>query len=215
MSIICKGLIAFLLLFPSATWAAESALITAVKGAVWVEDAKHEHIALRTFIKLHEGDNLQLGENASLQLIYFKSANQETWLGPGNIVIGEDKSKAITTQLQPQIKHLSTQFTTQLAKTPTTDSRGKIAVVRTRAFGPSANIEQVKRTYIDMCAKSEANDRNPELYLLSAYFEIKEYELVRETLTQLEARYPDYPEVKLLKSLYAKAINNAKMAAKQ
>jgi hypothetical protein len=214
MAIIGKVLIAFLLLFPNVVKATETAMITTVKGVVWVEDVSSDRTPLQTFIKLYDGDSLQLGEDAHLQIVYFKSASQETWAGPGIIVIGEDKSKPLTTSLQPQTKQLSLQLTTQLAKTPTTDSRGRLTVARTRNFGPALSVDQVKRSYVEMCAKSEADDRNPELYLLSAYFEIKEYDLVRETLTKLEGKFPGDMEIKLLKSLYAKAINNAKMAAK-
>lgn len=214
MSMMNKCLIVFLLLFPAAAWAEEVALSTIVQGAVLIEEGKGKQAPLQTFIKLHAGDILQLGEDAHLQIAYFKSANQERWLGPGTIIIGADQSKAVTAWLRPQTKQLSPQLAKQLAKTPTTDSRGKVAVVRTRSIGPSSSVEQVKRTYLEMSAKSEQNDRNPELYLLSAYFEIKEYELVRETLTQLEGRYPGDMEIKILKTLYAKAINNAKMAVK-
>lgn len=214
MSIISKWLIAFLLLFPSAAWAEEVALVTTVKGEVKIGEGIGGKTPLQAFIKLHDGDILQLGDAARLQITYFKSAAQETWMGPGNIVIGAGQSKAAGGRLQPQTQQLSMQFAKQLAKTPTGNSRGNVVTFRTRSIGPSLSVEQVKRAYHEMRANSELNDHNPELYLLSAYFEIKEYDLVRVTLNQLEGRYPDDSEIKILKSLYARAINNAKMAAK-
>lgn len=211
-----KGLIVLLLLSSPGAWAGEVALVTVLRGEVEIEIESGSGVKapLQAFIKLHDGDTLQLGDAARLQIVYFQSARQETWLGPGNIEIGASGSKAISGIAQPQIQQLPLPLAKQLSKTPTSDSRGKIAALRTRAITPPGSLEQAQRTYQEMRAKAEAHDRNPELYLLSAYFELKEYERVRDLLAQLDGSYPGDLEIRVLKSLYVKAINNAKMAVK-
>jgi len=206
-------MVIFLLSSPSA-WAGEVALVTALKGEVGIDNGSGSNAPLQAFTKLHDGDSLQLGDASRLQIVYFQSARQETWRGPGNITIGAAESQAATGISQPQALQLSLQLAKQLAKTPTIDSRGKIAALRTRSIAPSATLEQAQRNYQEMRVKAAANDRNPELYLLSAYFELKEYDRVRDLLTQLDGNYPGDLEIRVLKSLYVKAINNAKMAAK-
>lgn len=214
MRIVIIGLTAALLIASHGALAAEAALVTALTGMVELEDGIGGKAPLQAFIKLHDGDLLQLGDATRLQLTYFQSARQETWTGPGNIEIGAVESKAATGRLRPQTQHLSLQLAKQLAKTPASDSRGKVVVPRTRSIAPSDGIEHVQRAYQEMRAKAESNDRNPELYLLSAYFELKEYDRVRDVLSQLDGSYPGDLEIKILKSLYFRAINNAKMAAK-
>lgn len=214
MRILINWLMALFLLSSSCVLAEEAALVTALKGDVAIEDGKGGKAPLQVFIKLHAGDVLQLGDAARLQVTYFKSARQETWVGSGSLEVGTSESKAVMGRLQPQTQQLTMKFAQQLSKTPATDSKGKVTTVRTRALAPFENIDHVRQTYQDMRAKAPANDRNPELYLLSAYFELKEYDQVRDILTRLDRDSPNDMEIKVLKSLYARAINNAKMAEK-
>ncbi len=207
-----KWLPAFLVFSSYGVWAGEVALVTALRGEVEVENGSGTKAPLQAFTKLHDGDTLQLGNATRLQIVYFQSGRQERWQGPGNVGIGAAESTA--TAGMPQTQQLPLTLVKQLSKTPTIDSRGKIAAVRTRSIAPSGSIEQAQRTYQEMRGKAEANDRNPELYLLSAYFELKEFDRVRDLLAQLDGNYPGDLEVRVLKSLYVKAINNAKMAAK-
>lgn len=209
-----KWLMVIFLFSSAGVWAGEAALVTALRGEIGIDNGSGIKAPLQAFIKLHDGDTLQLGETARLRIVYFQGARQEIWLGPGNIQIGATESKAVAETLRPQAQQLPLQLSKQLSKTPTIDSRGKVAVLRTRAIAPPVGLEQAQQTYQEMRAKADANDRNPELYLLSAYFELKEYERIRGLLTQLDGSNPGDMEIKVLKSLYLKAINNAKMAAK-
>lgn len=214
MQSVLKGLALGLLFSSSLAWSAESALVTSLKGEVWVEDGGGNRAALQTFIKLREGEQLLLGDGARLQLAYFNSARQEAWQGPLGITVGSAESKADAGRQPPQARQLSARLASQLAKTPAPDSRGRVVALRTRSIAPPETLERIKQTYLGMRAQTDNSDRNPELYLLSAYFEIKEYERVREVLRQMDAGSPGDMEIKVLKSLYARAINNASMAAK-
>lgn len=211
---IFKWLMVIFVLSSPSVLAGEVALVTALKGEVKINNGSGSSTPLQAFTKLHDSDTLQLGDASRMQIVYFQSARQETWRGPGSIAIGVTESQAATGIPQPQAQQLSLQLAKQLSKTPTIDSRGKIVALRTRSIAPSGTLDQAQRNYQDMRTKSESNDRNPELYLLSAYFELKEYDRLRDLLAQLDGHYPGDLEIKVLKSLYVKAINNAKMAAK-
>jgi hypothetical protein len=204
----------FLVLASSTAWAAESALVSSLKGEAWLSDSNGGKAPLQAFIKLRDGERLILGESARLQLTYFRNARQEVWQGPGIITIGPAESRAEPGRLQSQTRQLPMQLASQLAKTPAPNSQGKTVALRTRSIAPPESLERIKKTYLDMRAQTPTEDRNPELYLLSAYFEIKEYARVREVLRQMDASNPGDMEIKVLKSLYARAINNASQAAK-
>lgn len=209
-----KILIAVLLLISSTSWAVEVALVTGVKGEISLENEGGGQSALTVFVKLREGDILHLGEHAHLQLVYFQTARQETWSGSGVIEVNGAQGKVVTGMPVRQIQQLPQQLAKQIAKTPAPDSKGKFAALRTRSIAPPESIAQIQRAYQEMRAKAAASDRNPEIYLLSAFFELKEYDRVHEIFRQLDLSDPGDFEIKMLKSLYTKAINNAKMAAK-
>lgn len=211
---VIKWVVAILLFSSHCVWAAETALVTALKGEVKLVDGKGGKTPIQAFIKLHDGDILQLGDAVRLQIAYFQRARQEVWLGPGNIEIGAVESKTTMGRLQLQTQQLPLQLAKQLAKTPAPDGRGEVVALRTRSIAPSVSIAQVQQTYREMRAKAESGDRNPELYLLSAYFELKEYDGVHNILGQLDDSNPGDLEIRILKSLYSRAINNAKMMAK-
>jgi hypothetical protein len=212
--IFLKILMAVFLLISSAGWAAEVALVTAIKGDVWLEDETDGMTPLQAFIKLRDGDILQLGDKARLQLVYFQSNRQETWSGPGNVEVAVAQGRMVAGMPSLQTQQLSPHLAKQIARTPAPDSKGKLAALRTRSLALADSLDQVQRTYQDMRARVASSDRNPELYLLSAYFELREYDRIQEALRQLGESYPGDLEIKVLKSLYVKAINNAKMAAK-
>lgn len=203
-----------LLFSPPALYAADAALITASSGEVSVMDGKGGKTFLVSFTRLQEGGVLQLGNHARLRLVYFQGGQQETWQGPGSLEVGAAASRVVSGAPHSNNQSLSIQLIRQIAKTPTPDSGGKVAVLRTRVMAPSSGIEQVQKTYQDLRGKADPGDRNPELYLLSAYFEIREFDRVHEVLSQLDGSYPGDPEIKLLRSLYGRAIDNARVAAK-
>ncbi|MDP2783631.1 MAG: hypothetical protein Q8O38_03405 [Sulfurimicrobium sp.] len=214
MHIFLKFLMAVFLLISSPGWAAEVALVTAIKGDVWLGDETDGMTPLQAFIKLRDGDILQLGDKARLQLVYFQSNRQETWSGPGNVEVAVAQGRMVAGMPSLQTQQLSPQLAKQIARTPAPDSKGKLAALRTRSLALAESLGQVQKTYQDMRARVASSDRNPELYLLSAYFELREYDRIQEALRQLGESYPGDLEIKVLKSLYVKAISNAKMAAK-
>lgn len=214
MHIFLKFLMAVFLLISSPGWTAEVALVTALKGDVWLGDETDGMLPLQSFIKLRDGDILQLGDKARLQLVYFQSNRQETWSGPGSVEVAVAQGRMVAGMPSLQTQQLSPQLAKQIARTPAPDSKGKLAALRTRSLALAESLGQVQKTYQDMRARVASSDRNPELYLLSAYFELREYDRIQEALRQLGESYPGDLEIKVLKSLYVKAINNAKMAAK-
>lgn len=208
-------LVAVLALISSACGAVESALITSIKGEVVFEDSAGNKAQLPGLVKLNHGDILHLGDHARLQLVYFHSARQETWSGPGSVEVDGAQGKVVSGAPLLQLQQLAPQFARQISRTPAPDSKGKFAALRTRSVAPLESITQVQRTYQDMRAKVIATDRTPEIYLLSAFFELKEYDRIQEIFRQLDNSDPGDLEIKMLKTLYGKAINNAKMAAKK
>lgn len=206
----------FLAWFSMAAWgAAEVGLVTAVAGGVKLQDEKKAESDLKSFIKLRPGDRLKMDGAARLQLVYFDGGRQETWQGAGQLEVGAKSSSVVQGGLQPEVKALPPILVKQLSKTPSTDGNVKAGMIRMRSMPSGNNLESVERHYAELKKQADAADRNPELYLLSGYFELREYDKLDALLREMDQKSPGDPEVKTLASLYKRAVANARMAEKK
>lgn len=195
-------------------WGAEVGLVTAVSGNVRLQEDKAAASALKSFVKLRAGDRLTLEGASRLQLVYFDGGRQETWQGAGQLEVGAVASTAVKGGLQPEVKTLPAILVKQLSKTPSPDGNVKAGMIRMRSMPSGGTLESIEKNYADLRRQAEADDRNPELYLLASYFELREFERVERLLKQMNEKTPNDLELRTLNALYARAITNAKMSAR-
>lgn len=215
-----KLLFVFLACFSLVAFASEVGMVTALSGSAKIKDAKSATLVdLKPFVKLRAGDQITLGETARLQIAFFGQAGKkkgrlETWQGVGVIEIGEEAGKIVKGNLQPLVKDLPPILVQQLAAMPSEDGNYKTGMVRTRKV--PRPLSMVEQDYADYRQSADASDISPELYLLSAYLEHKKFDKVEALLKQMSDKSPDDPQVKMLKTMYAKAIESVKSSeAKQ
>ncbi|MEI7614156.1 MAG: hypothetical protein WCK63_14750 [Betaproteobacteria bacterium] len=185
----------------------EIAMITALQGSVALISAQGTR-PLQPFSKLKQGDSLLLEGPALLKLIYFNSGRQETWRGNGTIEILGHEGKGSGLPI-PDNFTLSRQTVKQIAKTPTESTIQK-NTMKLRSFGAENSIDRIEESYQKMRMEAVRGDLNPELYLLSALFEMREIERVEQVLADLRASRPADQEAKVVIALYQKALKNLK-----
>lgn len=195
--------------------AAEVGLVTAVSGKVSLQEGKAAASELKAFVKVRAGDRLTLESASRLQLVYFEGGRQETWQGAGTIEVGAAASKALQGGLQPELKTLPPILVKQLAKTPGPDGNVKAGMIRMRSMPSGGTLETVEKNYAELRRQADAGDRNPELYLLASYLELREFERLEKLLADLGDKAPADGEVKMLATLYQRAMSNARMADKK
>lgn len=188
--------------------APDAALVTSLQGKVMRGGAS---APLESFVRLQTGDELTLERDTLLQITYFESGRQETWTGAGRLSVGTAESKA-DEGLAVAVKQIPMVIVKQLARTPAIDSQGRAGVIRLRAIATPQAIAKVEANYQQMRANAAREDLNPELYLLSGMFELRQLDRVEETLASLNQTRPKDPEVKLIASLYRRAIKDAAVA---
>ncbi len=203
-----------LLFLSAAAWSAEVALVTSVAGRILLQEEKTAAAELDPFVKLRAGDRLALEGAARLRLIYFDGGRQEVWQGAGQLEVGSGASKVLRGGLQPEVKALPPILVRQLSKTPSPDGNVKVGMIRMRSMPSGGTLETVESNYADLRRQAEAADRNPELYLLAGYFELREFERVEALLKRMSEKAPGDMEVHVLRTLYVRAINNAKTAVR-
>jgi hypothetical protein len=198
-------------------WGAEVGLVTAVSGKVSLQAEKEKAAAaaLKSFVKLRAGDRLTLEDGSRLQLVYFDGGRQETWQGAGQLEVGTAASAALKGGLKPAVKTLPAILVKQLSKTPSPDGNVKAGMIRMRSMPSGGTLESLEKNYADLRKQADAADRNPELYLLAGYFELREYDKLDALLRDLGEKSPADQEVKALTALYKRAVNNARMAQRK
>jgi hypothetical protein len=203
----CIGL---LLLICVQAWAADVALIMSVQGKVMRQDGPNP-VPLEAFIKLAEGDRLSLEKDSQLRLAYFENGRHETWSGPGSLDLtprgGQPGGLAA-----PELKTLPLAVARQLARTPGTDREGRKVPARTRAVQAPDAMARLEATYKELRGRADDDNLEPETYLLSGLFELRELDRVDKLLGELKQDHPRSPEAALLISLYRKALRNAREA---
>lgn len=212
-----KPILLFLLWFlPMSSLFADGgdvAMVTLLRGGVFRVSPIGKQ-AVEAFTKLKHGDLLALDGDSRVQVVYLENGRQETWSGAGKLEITKLESNPVGLA-PPEVKVLPAVMVKQIVKTPILESQGRGGMMRLRAVVTASDLQKIEDEYKKLRKESTANDINPDLYLLSSMFEIKEYDKVEEALTDLQQRQRGNAEVGLVVALYKKAVKNAKEANKR
>ena len=105
--------------------------------------------------------------SSRLQMVYFEGGRQETWLGTGELAVGNGSSTTLKGSLQPEVKTLPAILVKQLSKTPSPDGNVKTGMIRMRSIPPYDKLDTVEKDYAEMRKKTDSSDRNPCLLYTS------------------------------------------------
>lgn len=197
LSILCQ---------PSWALSMDVAIVTSVQGTVTLAIEKEASKPLLAFSKLHQGERLALDQNAKIQVVYFENGRQETWHGQGVVEIGTQESNST---LKPEVKLLPPLLAKQLVKTPASNVQGRAGMIVMRSISTPEKIKSIDDNYANLRKQAEPSEISPELYLLSALFELKEFERIRGLLSDLDKKYPERADVKDLINHYTRMVELA------
>ena len=180
------------------------AMITAIQGTVDLL-TPHGIRALQPFGRLQLGDQLTVN-GATIKLVFLSNGRQEIWQGKGIIEIMASESRGLGLPA-PYVKVLSNLMVKQIGKTPSDGDASNGRSIRLRSVG-GGSVERVEDAYRRMRMEAAGGDLNPELFLLSALFEMREVERVEQVLADLRVSRPQDQEAKIVIALYQKAVRN-------
>jgi hypothetical protein len=170
---------------------AQVAMLTQVAGDVSVSGKEGARPAA-SFLKVNDGDTLTLAAGARVQMVYLASGRQEVWKGAGPVEIGAQESRSRS--LKPEISEVPPIILKQLAKVPAVGERGKTGMVMLRSLDDLASADQVNEEYAKFRAAAAPGDTTPEVFLLSSFLEIGEYDRARKVLDDLQAKQFTQPQ---------------------
>lgn len=191
---------------PAMALSMDVAMVTAVQGTATLSFEKEAAKPLVAFSKLRHGEQLGLSQGARVQVVYFENGRQETWSGKGIVEIGGQES---VSALKPEIKMLPPLITKQLLKTPASTAKGRAGMIVMRSIATPEKLKGVEENYANLRKQIEPSEISPELYLLSALFELKEFDRIRSLLADLTKRYPERPDVQDIVSHYGRMVELA------
>ncbi len=200
------------LLVGSLAWGqTPSAMVLGVQGDVVLELAnKTQTQSLEPLVRLLEGDRLRLAAGASVRLLYARSGTQEEWQQAGVLRIERAQSAILRGQPQLSTRQLPTAIVQQMARTPHSDSTGRIGGVRLRnlpldsgAPPDAAKLAQLEANYQALRQNAAPDDHGPDIYFLAGLRDLAAHERLRSELQQLQERYPNDAVVARLQALYA------------
>jgi hypothetical protein len=115
---------------PAGAAAPDVGLVTNLSGEAvyWNNQENQIPAPAQAFLKIRQGDNFELKEGGSLQLLYFSGGRQETWKGPASVQVGDAESRAADgkTQSAPEIKILSSKVANRMKGAPLVVSRSDV-----------------------------------------------------------------------------------------
>jgi len=164
---------------------------------------------LQPFARIRSDESLRLQGGSLVRLLFLANGRQETWRGSGKVDVRETQGLGNGLPA-PEIASLAVAVVRQIARTPS-----DLRAVRQRGLAMGNSLEKVEETYRRMRMEAVRGDLNPELYLLSALFELREIERIEQVLAELRETRRGDQEVLIIVSLYQKALKNLKDSGKR
>jgi hypothetical protein len=192
---ICGGWAVMLAVLLSLPAQADEALVTLVQGVVRVSVGQQPHAPVTPFMKLRAGDRLELADAARVRLLYGQTGRQETWNGAVVLQVGAGATTRVSGTAQAEVKQVPSAALTRLARADDVlaDMRTRTGMVVIRSGGLLEQLREAESVYRELRAQAADDDVAPELYLVSALYELKLYKDIPEVIEDILCRQPGNP----------------------
>lgn len=216
-----------LLLWISAVAAAQAlapdaGLVTKLSGKVTYrnDSLQKEWLEAEAFMKVRQGDRINVPEGGIAQVTYFAGGRQETWKGPVELKVGEREGQPEgkgAELIKPDIRTLPAKATRGVRQIPALFRKAGISRVggtMLRAVAgeeepqphepPSlsdeenAEIQAARQVYTEMNRQAPKDDVTPELFLIGMYYDYQLYLEMADVLKSARQKQPDNEELKSL-----------------
>lgn len=163
---------------------------------------------VQPFMKLREGDRIDLGAGVQVRIAFFEGARQELWSGPAAFRAGKAAAEPISGKAA-EIRGLPAGVPQSMARIPELIKSAKLGGTRVRAISkpqeqssPESRIAlaQARSAYETMRQEMPADDITPELYLYAALYEFRLYDEMKVVVEEMRRKQADNQDVKALDS---------------
>jgi hypothetical protein len=181
---------------------ADIGLVNLVNGDVTLASPSAQKIKVTPFMKVREGDRVDVGAGAQVRVVYFEGARQERWQGPASFRAARLQSTPITGG-PIEVAALPASVPLRIARVPELVQNAKLGGIQVRSAQALRRVEdnalaEARVTYERLRKDLPGDDITPELFLYSTLNEYQLYEDMAPVVAEMQRKQPDSDEVKLL-----------------
>jgi len=162
---------------------------------------------VKAFMKVREGDRIDVPAGGQVRVVYFDGQRQERWQGPASFRTAKGQGTAISGK-PAEVTTLPGGVSTRIARVPELMQNAKLGGIQVRGAQASRSasaeaLSEAKSTYQKLRAQLPADDLTPELYYFSALNDFQLYEEMAPVVGEMQRKQPDSEDVKSLSTWLA------------
>jgi hypothetical protein len=186
---------------------ADVGLVNLVVGNVTLNPAAGgQPKALPVFVRIRDGDRIDVGTSAQVRVVFFDGARQERWVGPASFTVRKGGAAAIsgkaaeTSTLPAEVSQRIARVPdlVQFAKLGGIQVRGKITPAQKASLEQQESVAKARATYEAMRKDAAADDITPELFLYSALYDYLLYDDMKAVVEEMLRRQPGSEDAQTL-----------------
>jgi hypothetical protein len=194
--------VALLAVHAAAYAQADIGLVNLVSGEVGLTPQSGQPIKVKAFMKVREGDRLDVPAGAQVRVVYFEGARQERWKGPSSFRASRLQSRAISGSAA-EIAALPASVPLRIARVPDLMQNARLGGIQVRSAQAVRKVQdqaldEARSTYERLRKELPGDDITPELFLYSTLNEYQLYEEMAPVVDEMLRKQPDSDEVKSL-----------------
>lgn len=158
------------------------------------------------YMRVREGDRVNVPAGAQLRLVFFGTGRQERWVGPGSFRAAKGSAQPLS-GTPAEVVVLPASAPMRIARVPELLQNAKLGGIQVRsppttsgASGPQrdAAVREARAAYEQMRNVSPASDITPELFLYAALSEHSLYDDMRPVVQEMLRKQPENDDAKSL-----------------
>ena len=203
-----KFLVALLLLLIAPLASAQRAdvgLVNLVAGDVTYTPASGAPARVQTFMKLRDGDRIDVPAGGQVRVVFFEGARQERWTGPARFRAGKSAGEPLSGG-PAEVVTLPAGAAQRIAQVPQLVQIAKLGGIQLRGMSPPPKagaqqppeVSAARATYAQMRADLPADDIAPELYLYAVLNDFQLYGDMKIVAEEMLRKQPGNEDVQQL-----------------
>jgi len=187
---------------------ADVGLVNLVAGEVSFAPLAGAPGKVQAFMKVRDGDRINVAAGAQVRVVYFEGARQERWQGPASFRAGRTAGEPIS-GTPAEVAKLPAGVPQRIARVPELMQNAKLGGIQVRGgqarpqpAGPDQQeaLREAHATYRQMRTEMPGDDITPELYLYAALHDYLLYEEMKAVVAEMLRRQPGSEDVKALEA---------------
>lgn len=185
---------------------ADVGLVNMVSGDVTFAPLSGTPGKVQAFMKVRDGDRINLAAGGQVRVVFFDGARQERWSGPASFKAGKKGAEPVSGK-PAEVATLPASAPQRLARVPELmqlaklggiQVRGGITPVQKASLEQQAAVSDARSAYEKMRREMPADDITPELFFYAALHEYLLYEDMKLVAEEMLRKQPENEDVKAL-----------------